>query len=116
VPAGTAVASPLTFVLPLPASVIRSIDVIVPPGPHGLVGFAIYYGSDQMAPARQGSWVIVDNDRVSFVPPRSCTSGAWSLVAYNQGIYDHTLYVSLNNDASVSDLYDIDSLVPLTIM
>jgi len=95
VPAGTLNTSPATLSIPLPALPLDVFRVRVPPGPHGNVGFQIWYGGGQVFPFKSGSWMIAD-DAVLEVPPEdNLDSGSWQIRAYNSGVYDHTLYVEI---------------------
>jgi hypothetical protein len=104
VPAGTAKASPLTFNLPMPPRTVEKIVVVVPPGPRGEVGYQIGSGSVQVIPVTPGAFEVTDNEEVAYDLTDLPNSGAWSLIAYNTGTFNHTLgvrfYVSLPADAS----------------
>jgi len=95
IPAGTTVTSPAVFDLPVDNRQVGKIIVRVPPGPHGEVGFQIWYGSGLAFPYKQDSWLVADNTSIEIQPDVEMTSGDWQLKAYNTGKYEHTLYVEM---------------------
>ncbi len=95
IPAGTAIATPATNAMTVDPNLIAKVTVRTPPGPHGNVGWRLDYGGGRTFPFAAGSWMVTDDAEVDFEPPSNLSSGAWSLVAYNTGVYDHTLYVAL---------------------
>ena len=94
VTAGTPSATPATTSLLVPASVVEVIEIMVPPGPHGTLGWQLWYGGGQLFPYNAGTWLVADDDTIKYVPAISYDGGAWSLKAYNSGTYDHTLYIT----------------------
>lgn len=98
VPAGTAIAAPLVSALSMPARIVRSVRVRVPPGPAGVVGWALGAAGVRILPWGDGQWIVADNEWIEWPLEGQITSGAWQLVAYNLGIYNHTLYVTFQLD------------------
>lgn len=95
VPHGTPAAAPQVTNLALPPREVQRVEVKVPPGPHGLVGFQLGSGGVQMAPINAGQFVTADDEVLSWDLEGQITSGAWQLIAYNLGAFDHTLEVRL---------------------
>lgn len=93
VPAGTAVAAGFTSPLVMPARVVTEIHIRVPPGPRGEVGFAIGSGGLNIVPIGTNSWIVTDNEDLIYPLDDTITSGAWQLLAYNTGSFDHTLRI-----------------------
>lgn len=93
VPAGTAIATPFTQSLVMPPQVISSIEVIVPPGPRGQMGFQIGSSGNQILPADFGTWFVTDDERVRWDLTGQITSGGWEFFGYNLGIYAHSVYL-----------------------
>lgn len=93
IPAGTPITAPLTFNLPMPPRIIDEVQVQVPPGPRGEVGFAIGQAGVPIFPFESGAYVVTDNELVSWPLEDANTSGAWQIIAYNSGAFNHTLYV-----------------------
>lgn len=93
VPAGSPQSAPQVTALPLPARIVRRVEIDVPPGPHGLVGFQLASGGSQIVPINAGAFVAVDNAHLSWDLENQIDSGAWQLIAYNTGAFPHTLEV-----------------------
>lgn len=93
IPAGTSIASGFTASLAMPARIVTQINVRVPPGPRGEVGFKIGSGGIQILPAAQGDYIVTDNEDLSYPLTDTLQSGAWQLLAYNTGSFPHTLRI-----------------------
>lgn len=92
-PAGTAQASPLTTAMTFPVRKIDSIEIRVPPGPRGELGFRIATKGVQVWPITPGAWIATDDEVVTIPVDDAPTSGDWELTTYNTGIYPHTVTV-----------------------
>lgn len=79
--------------LTLPVAQVDIIDIRVPHGPLGTLGIALAMGGQQVIPFTSGTYLILDNDRIEWSLEDLPTSGAWQLVAYNTGQWDHTVYL-----------------------
>ncbi len=93
IPAGTPIAAPVVIPMVFPPRTVDSIEIRIPPGPNGTVGFAIAAAGQPIIPLNAGQWIIANNDTISWPLSGFLNSGAWQLRAYNAGIYPHTLYV-----------------------
>jgi len=93
IPAGTAKAAPVTFSLAMPARIVDQIDIRIPPGPNGLMGFQLTSSGAQIIPYNAGAFVVANDERLTWPLTNQITSGAWALTGYNTGQYDHTVYV-----------------------
>lgn len=93
IPAGTAISAGFTSALSFPARVVTEIRVRVPPGPRGEVGFALGSGGIPIVPFGAGNWVVTDNEDLIYPLDDTITSGAWQLLGYNTGSFDHTLRI-----------------------
>lgn len=93
VPAGTAKASPQTTALSFLDGEVTEVEVVIPPGPHGLVGFQLAYGGGQLIPRTAGAFIVADDEVIRWPVESYPTGGRWSLIAYNTGVYAHTLEV-----------------------
>lgn len=94
VPANTVQASPQVTSLTMPARTVRSIRVRVPPGPAGVVGWALAASGVPIIPWGDGQWIVADNEVIEWPLEGQIETGAWQLRAYNTGVYPHTLYVT----------------------
>lgn len=95
IPAGTAVSAGFSASLAIPPRVVTQINVRVPPGPRGEVGFSIASGGINIIPVTNGDFIVTDNEDLSYTLEDTITSGAWQLLGYNTGAYPHTLRVYL---------------------
>lgn len=95
IPAGTPSTAPLTFTLAIPPRRVTEVQVQVPPGPRGEVGFAVAMSGRAILPYEPGAFIVTDNELVSWPLEDANTSGDWELIAYNSGTYTHSLYVRI---------------------
>lgn len=91
VPAGTTKASPQNTLLTIPTRQVEEIEVRIPPGPQGEVGFQILCIGQVIIPFEASEWVVTDDEILPYVLDDFPTSGAWSVNLYNTGNYAHTL-------------------------
>lgn len=93
VPAGTTKANPQKTSLAFPQGTVIEIDVKVPPGPAGNVGFFISAGGTQYVPRTFGSFIVPDDDYFTWPMVNAINTGSWSFTAFNTDIYDHLIQV-----------------------
>lgn len=93
IPAGTPIATPVVIPLAFPVYQVDRIEIKVPSGWNGLVGFAITMGGEFVIPYVPGTWIIASGDDLSWDLDGLPDSGAWQLTGYNLGNYNHTAYV-----------------------
>jgi len=93
IPPGTAIAAPQVTALVFPPRVIQELQILIPPGPRGNVGFQIAQAGGQVFPTEPGAFFVSDNERITWPVEEANTSGAWQLIAYNLGTFAHTLEV-----------------------
>lgn len=72
---------------------VDRIQIIVPPGPSGLVGFRLAHSGQSIIPYTDERWFVVDDLRLDWDADNYPTGGAWELWAYNTDIYSHDLHV-----------------------
>lgn len=96
VPANTPANTPVSFPLSFPAADIERIDVRIPPGPNGLVGFSINNGGGNFIPEGDGNWIIGNDDYIQWPLSDAPNNGNWEIVAYNTDVLSHTLYLYFN--------------------
>lgn len=95
VPAGTAIATPQTTTLSLRDAILEHIEVVIPPGPSGLTGFAFVHSGQQVIPFTEGDWIVGDNEKLQWDIQRFPTGDKWSVRAYNLDVYVHSIYLRL---------------------
>lgn len=93
VPANTPASAPVAFDTSFPPRIVQGIEIIVPPGPSGLVGFAVQNSGVTVIPYDSDPWIITAAEKIAWPLEAQIDSGAWSLLAYNTGANDHTVYV-----------------------
>ena len=93
IPAGTPQAAPVVVNVPFPSSEVERITAKVPPGPSGLMGFALTMNGQQVIPINAGAWLIADNHTYDWALTDLPNTGQWQVTGYNTDIYDHTIYL-----------------------
>ena len=91
IPAGTAQASPVSLPLTFREMVIDRVDIVIPPGPSGLVGFFVAQSGNQIIPFNPGQFIIADDKYFSWPLEDYPTGAKWTCVGYNTDIYPHTI-------------------------
>ncbi len=112
VPAGTSQLIPAQYDLSFFQADVVQIDVKVPPGPAGNVGFYLTAGMSQFIPRTNGSFIVPDNDDFHWTVANAINSGQWGLVAYNTDVWPHILQVSFQvNEITPSPVSSFSPLV-----
>lgn len=93
IPPDTLRTAPATIKLPLDNWEIESIDLEVPAGPAGQMGFAIYNNGVQWIPASVDTWLVWDDVQQSWLFEDQPNGSGWSVVGYNEGFFPHTVTV-----------------------
>jgi hypothetical protein len=92
VPANTLPTAPLVQSFPMPPRIVDAIQIVVPPGPSGLVGFAVTASGLTVIPYASAQWIITAAENITWPLERQIDSGAWGVRAYNTGTNDHAIY------------------------
>jgi len=114
IPAGTLASAPLLTDLAMPPRTVTAVRVRIPPGPRGLVGWALAVAGTQVIPWNAGAWIVGDDEILDWPLANQIDSGAWQLSAYNTGIYDHAIYVTFSLEP-VGSRGGLALVAPLTI-
>lgn len=93
VPAGTAVAAPATTALEFADGIVTDIEILIPPGPSGFVGFRFAYGGQQIIPHTVNEFIIASGEVIKWPISHFPTGTQWQLQAHNTDIYDHTIHI-----------------------
>lgn len=93
VPAGTPQATPQVTQLSMPPREVVEVEVLVPPGPRGEVGFRIGSSGTQLLPVNVGQWTVTDDEVIHWPLEGQHDSGSWEFTAYNTGLFAHTITV-----------------------
>lgn len=92
VPAGTPAAAPVELDVSFPPRVVQAIQVVVPPGPSGVVGWRILCSGVTVIPYLSADWVITAAENITWPVEQYPNSGSWQVQGYNTGAQDHTVY------------------------
>lgn len=93
IPAGTHFPSTATIDMTIPEGYVQSIRWRVPPGPRGNMGWYLAMGGVQVLPAATGNVIVADNEYDEWQLDDLPDSGSWQLIGYNNGVYDHSVYL-----------------------
>lgn len=93
IPAGTPQITPVRISTTIPIRRPEVLQVIVPPGPAGSMGFAITMGGVNVIPVQPGAFLVTDNERIEWPLTDLPTSGAWQVSGYNTGNFAHSIFL-----------------------
>lgn len=93
IPAGTAKSALEVTPLDLDNWEVEVLDLEVPPGPSGVMGFYVANNGVQWVPFTKGAFLVWDDVRASWPLQGQPNASGWQLVGYNEGQYDHTVTV-----------------------
>jgi hypothetical protein len=102
IPKGTLPTTPAIFNLTMPSRVVEEVDVRVPPGPRGEVGWALGASGLAVLPFEPGAFMVADGETVTWPLSEQIDSGAWQMIAYNTGSFNHKLYVTFKTRLPVN--------------
>jgi hypothetical protein len=92
VPANTPILAPNVSTMTFDIGVADAVEIVVPAGPSGLVGWGILHSGESVYPREPDRWIIADNEVIHWPLDNAPTAGRWGLRAYNLDVFDHTLY------------------------
>lgn len=93
IPAGTLSSSPYSLTLDIGNRIVTRVEIRVPPGPLGNVGFAIQESGTTAIPSNGATWIIANDESMVWDLNGFIESGRWGLIGYNTGAYNHSIYV-----------------------
>lgn len=93
VPAGTAQAAPADTPLSFNPGNVTDIELVIPTGPSGLVGFKIRHSGNTIIPYGDNTFVVTDGEIIRWPLTGAPVGNKWVFRAYNTDIYDHTIEV-----------------------
>lgn len=112
-PAGTLQAAPQVTPLTVPPRIVREVEFLVPPGPNGVLGFALGAAGQIVVPYNPNSWIVASDETVKFPLDDQIDSGAWQFFSYNIGTYAHTVYIRMLLDLVSAGALATPSPIPL---
>lgn len=98
-PAGTQPVNPVLLDMAMPARDVSRIQVVVPPGCNGVVGWRILNSGLRVIPYAGDEWVITSGETIDWPVFGQITSGAWGAAGFNLGINDHSVYIRMITQA-----------------
>lgn len=113
VPSGTALSTPQTTSMGMNPGIVERIEILVPPGPSGLVGFQVRHSGDTVIPHDSTKWIISDNERIDWRVEGYPEGNAWAFRAYNTDVYNHTFYLRFHVNETQRSSGDRITLVPI---
>lgn len=96
IPAGNGSAATTTTNMTMPVRIITQIDITLPPGLNGTVGFQIAAANQPFFPRAVGAFYVASGRTITPPIAAALESGAWQLIGYNTGKYPHTIYVDFH--------------------
>lgn len=114
--AGTAIATPQTTVLNFNQGVVQQLEIIVPPGPSGLVGFRIRHSGQTIIPQSGVGWIISNDEQIKWPLENYPVGNKWSIQAYNTDVFQHTLYLRFLILETQKNTLQRATLVPIAPM
>lgn len=72
---------------------VVGIEVIIPDGVAGLVGFQIAMASQAIIPWDVDTFIVGNNEKIDWSIAGQSNTGDWGVYAYNQDFFPHTLYL-----------------------
>lgn len=95
-PAGTALVTPQTTALAFDDGIVERIEVTVPTGPRGFMGFRLRHSQQVVIPYSGANWVVVNGANLDWKTEGYPTGSKWTVQMYNTDIFDHTIYIRLH--------------------
>lgn len=95
IPAGTLPSAPLVTPILFDIATVDRIEVLVPLGCNGLVGFQLRHSGEGVFPREDNRWIVANGETLQWPIEEVPTGQAWAVRGYNQGIHSHTLYFRL---------------------
>ena len=111
IPAGTTKAAPFTQQQSFPPRIVSQINVRVPPGPAGQMGFQVGSSGNPVIPREDGVWMVTDDELMEWPLVDFWDSGSWEFFGYNLGQFDHTVYFTF-----LCDLVPVPPAPPITVI
>lgn len=116
IPAGVTADSPDTFEVTLDNWDIVSIDLEVPPGPAGNMGFFLSNNGQPWIPRVVGEYFVWDDHHQSFAVTDYPSGSGWQITGYNTGSYDHIVIVTFHVNPTTIDVPTAVAPIVLTFV
>jgi hypothetical protein len=93
IPAGTPKTAPRTTTFPLDNWEVEAVELEVPPGASGLMGFYVANNGVQWVPQPAGTWLVWNDVLLRYPLEGQPNASGWQVVGYNTGVFPHTVTV-----------------------
>lgn len=115
IPRFTLETSPVDTALNFLPGTVDQIQVMIPPGPSGRVGFAIFHSNQQVIPFADGEFVIADGEVLTWPIERYPVNRGWVVRAFNEDAFEHTLFFRLLVTDPLISGRDDGAAAPVTV-
>ena len=109
VPPGTPIAAPIVVPMNFDDGRVDGLEIVIPDGPAGLVGFQIRHSKQAIIPYDGVSFLIGNNETIKWPLETFPEADKWDVRIYNKGVFVHTLYFRW----LITDVIMAPSLPPL---
>lgn len=116
VTAGTAIAAYQVDSLPFNDGAVHRVEIVVPPGPSGLVGFKVAHSNQSVIPYNRDVWIITDDEKLDWTLDGFPTGNSWELWSYNTDVFDHTIYLRFHVTDFAATVAPTIPLLPIPII
>lgn len=96
IPAGTLSTAPQTTALTWRQGYPVRVEIRFPPGPSGLVGIRLHHSGVSVVPKDGSAFLVTDDEVIDWEITLSNYQPKWTAVAYNEGVYQHTLQIRMH--------------------
>jgi len=91
IPAGTTKTAPYTQALALDNWELEAVDLEVPAGPNGLMGFQLLNNGVAWLPYGSGQWIVWNDHAERYSLNDQPNGSGWQVQGYNTGNYPHAV-------------------------
>ena len=117
VPANTPKTALYTYSIPITNYIIESVDLEVPPGPAGLMGFYLARSGVSWIPYEADEFLVWDDRFDSWSLDAQPTGLGWQIVAYNDdAVFSHDVVVRFHVNPVVVPLAPSPSITIVTTL
>lgn len=93
IPPLTPATAPVSLDVSFPPREVNTLEIVVPDGANGVMGFQIQNSGLVVIPYGSDLWIVANNEKMSWPLEGYINSGSWQLAGYNTGQQDHSVYV-----------------------
>lgn len=94
IPAGTPLSAPAIVPVTFPPRIVTAVRWRVPPGPSGLMGWALTVAGNPVIPRAPGTYIVANDEHDEWPLEGYPDQGQWQVTGYNTDIYAHSVYLT----------------------